>query len=615
MKQAISQEPMSDSSHSCIPAVGEGNASSSNRVKSAAMLGIALSVGASGAFVSQSGASAAVSAPVPSNPTEAFSNDAKVSAPVEAESAAASQQQIVDYHTIESGESLWQIAQQHQVGLRELKLANALAPETSIRVGQVLKVPGSETNGQSVALAQSEPAQLIAGITADEQAATSSQSPSAQVETSEPIAAVSSDRPNAPAASNAPAMSIEIAEASLQENTAANEVAPVVTTLAASPTFSNYQVQTGDTLGSIAANLDITSTELVRANGLSDPNVILAGTTLVVPAAESATAESATEEGQSSLKRVEEAPSADSLQQRETRERLAYLRSTATSPDSARILDSLRRSSPEGPASVGGEPSTEQDLLSTTHQTGADQAGVAGVDPYVANLLEEVQEIRVQAVPASEAETTEVAADSSLLTGTAAESTRATLPPRVALAPETGSAEIDSNLLAAAPLSPDAYIPAQRSQAGQVVSPDMPILPSADEYLPEAPNYFNGYIWPTQGTITSGYGRRWGRMHRGIDVAGPVGTPVVAAGVGVIEQAGWNSGGYGNLVEIRHPDGSMTRYAHNNRLNVSAGQNVRQGQQIAEMGSTGYSTGPHLHFEVHPNGQGAVNPVAYLPSR
>ena len=104
-------------------------------------------------------------------------------------------------------------------------------------------------------------------------------------------------------------------------------------------------------------------------------------------------------------------------------------------------------------------------------------------------------------------------------------------------------------------------------------------------------------------------------MHRGVDVAGPVGTPIVAAGAGVVERAGWNSGGYGNLVEIRHPDGSMTRYAHNNRLNVSAGQTVRQGQQIAEMGSTGYSTGPHLHFEIHQSGSGAVNPIAYLPNR
>ena len=183
----------------------------------------------------------------------------------------------------------------------------------------------------------------------------------------------------------------------------------------------------------------------------------------------------------------------------------------------------------------------------------------------------------------------------------------------IALVTEAGTA--DPELLAAAPLSPDAYIPAQRPSAGQVVSPDMPILPSSEEFLPEAPEYFDGYIWPTQGTFTSGYGWRWGRMHRGVDVAGPVGTPIVAAAMGVVEEAGWNSGGYGNLVEIRHPDGSMTLYAHNNSLSVSKGQTVRQGQKIAEMGSTGYSTGPHLHFEIHPSGGGAVNPVAYLPRR
>jgi murein DD-endopeptidase MepM/ murein hydrolase activator NlpD len=93
---------------------------------------------------------------------------------------------------------------------------------------------------------------------------------------------------------------------------------------------------------------------------------------------------------------------------------------------------------------------------------------------------------------------------------------------------------------------------------------------------------------------TSGYGWRWGRMHRGIDIAGPVGTPIMAAASGVVVRSGWNSGGYGNLVDIRHADGSMTRYAHNSRLLVREGQQVRQGQQIAEMGSTGFSTGPHV---------------------
>ncbi|MDY7015613.1 MAG: M23 family metallopeptidase, partial [Cyanobacteriota bacterium] len=113
----------------------------------------------------------------------------------------------------------------------------------------------------------------------------------------------------------------------------------------------------------------------------------------------------------------------------------------------------------------------------------------------------------------------------------------------------------------------------------------------------------------------SGYGPRWGRMHRGIDVAGPTGTPIVAAAAGEVVTAGWNSGGFGNLVDIRHPDGSMTRYAHNSKVLVRKGQWVEQGERISLMGSTGYSTGPHLHFEVHPSGRGAVNPMAYLPPR
>ena len=72
---------------------------------------------------------------------------------------------------------------------------------------------------------------------------------------------------------------------------------------------------------------------------------------------------------------------------------------------------------------------------------------------------------------------------------------------------------------------------------------------------------------------------------------------------------------YGNLVEVRHADGSMTRYAHNSRIIVRSGQRVTQGQHIADMGSTGYSTGPHLHFEVHLPERGTVNPMAMLPGR
>ena len=123
-----------------------------------------------------------------------------------------------------------------------------------------------------------------------------------------------------------------------------------------------------------------------------------------------------------------------------------------------------------------------------------------------------------------------------------------------------------------------------------------------------------GFSWPAAGKLTSRFGRRWGRMHKGIDIAGPVGTPINAAADGTVISAGWNSGGYGNLVELKHSDGTTTRYGHNSRLSVSVGQTVRQGQQLAEMGSTGHSTGSHLHFEIRPTGGSAVNPIAHLPA-
>ncbi len=122
------------------------------------------------------------------------------------------------------------------------------------------------------------------------------------------------------------------------------------------------------------------------------------------------------------------------------------------------------------------------------------------------------------------------------------------------------------------------------------------------------------FSWPAEGKLTSKFGRRWGKMHKGIDIAGPIGTPIHAAADGIVIKAGWSSGGYGNLVEIRHADGTTTRYGHNSRLSVATGQTIRQGQQVAEMGSTGHSTGSHLHFEIRPGGTDAVNPIAHLPS-
>ena len=173
----------------------------------------------------------------------------------------------------------------------------------------------------------------------------------------------------------------------------------------------------------------------------------------------------------------------------------------------------------------------------------------------------------------------------------------------------------ESSMIAVAPIKGNADEILNNPSIGKMVSPDLPPLGQADTYLPGGSMQFTGYSWPARGALTSGYGWRWGRMHRGIDIAAPTGTPIVAAAPGIVTYADWNSGGYGNLVEIQHPNGSLTVYAHNSQILVREGQKVSQGELIAKMGSTGRSTGPHLHFEIHPKGNGAVNPMAYLPSR
>ncbi len=124
-------------------------------------------------------------------------------------------------------------------------------------------------------------------------------------------------------------------------------------------------------------------------------------------------------------------------------------------------------------------------------------------------------------------------------------------------------------------------------------------------------------LWPLQGVLTSYYGYRSLRIgrshfHTGLDIAAPRGTSVYAALSGRVEQAGWSRVGYGNLVIIRGWDGRMYYYGHNSRLLVKAGQWVNQGTMISKVGSTGYATGPHLHFEIRVGGH-ARNPMAYLP--
>ena len=113
------------------------------------------------------------------------------------------------------------------------------------------------------------------------------------------------------------------------------------------------------------------------------------------------------------------------------------------------------------------------------------------------------------------------------------------------------------------------------------------------------------------GTVSSGYGSRWGGFHKGIDFAASAGTPIYAASGGKVIYSGYNSGGYGNLIIIEHSNGYQTYYAHCSRLYANVGDQVSKGQHIAGVGTTGNSTGNHLHFEVRKNGT-PMNPSNYL---
>jgi murein DD-endopeptidase MepM/ murein hydrolase activator NlpD len=126
----------------------------------------------------------------------------------------------------------------------------------------------------------------------------------------------------------------------------------------------------------------------------------------------------------------------------------------------------------------------------------------------------------------------------------------------------------------------------------------------AVEQVPFAMPVQDSFRW------TSGFGPRWGRMHEGVDMAAPVGTPIYAPADGVVIFAGWQSG-YGRLIKIQHEFGIETRYGHLNAIRVEVGQRVSRGERIGDMGNSGRSTGPHLHYEIRVGGE-PLNPMIYI---
>ncbi|MBD2111341.1 MULTISPECIES: peptidoglycan DD-metalloendopeptidase family protein [Cyanophyceae] len=724
MKRVVPQESEADCLPSSLSSAQSEPSGGYRRVQtSAAMLGLALSFGASAPFFTEPELALAADGTNLTVLPAANRDQPETPKLVSAETTSS-------YHTVEAGESLWQIAAQHEADVKAIKMANGIAGDDVLRVGQVIRVPAvgmasltasadvsrlalkanaaggvggdlatassllptsdvptvdelekawqledalalkgeDELSEEDLAAANLdklsseelevgadslvsdslplaavptlepeairepaadltadvEPAAAVQQMAKVDEAASQASSesvepvesfaslplhqeeverPVAAAQSSQPVAATSASVPAATTNTSAPEAKKDFTVAALPPRTAA------ATSTAEVGTVRSYQVKPGDTLWSIASRNGLTLDELLsHNNAVNQPEALSVGDSLSIPLA------SATEEAVSSpssglaaahrtreqairdhLARIRESNSnqvnRDELNARirEARQELERSRVTSATPETA----ALEYHSPE-PEAVAAN-------------------AVGGPEPASSTALTAREGAQTLASPAADSE------------WTVTDAAKDQVQPIAALSPadeavvdeseQVDAAAPPSQLLAAAPLSADAYRTAPSMPVGQTVSPNMPMMPGANEFLPEAPRLSNGYIWPTRGTLTSGYGWRWGRMHRGVDIAGPVGTPIVAAAPGVVARSGWNSGGYGNLVDIRHSDGSLTRYAHNSRLLVREGQQVSQGQQIAEMGSTGYSTGPHLHFEVHLPSSGTVNPMAYLPDR
>jgi murein DD-endopeptidase MepM/ murein hydrolase activator NlpD len=145
-----------------------------------------------------------------------------------------------------------------------------------------------------------------------------------------------------------------------------------------------------------------------------------------------------------------------------------------------------------------------------------------------------------------------------------------------------------------------------REAAGQAARNGLDRLPRAGSGVSPS-----GFIWPVHGPVTSGYGPRWGRMHTGIDVGARGGTPIHAAKAGEVIYTGW-LGGYGNTVLIDHGEGVATLYGHQSRIAATEGQVLNQGDVLGFVGTTGHSTGNHLHFEIRVDTK-PRNPRPYLP--
>ncbi|BAY84066.1 peptidase M23B [Calothrix parasitica NIES-267] len=395
---------------------------------------------------------------------------------------------------------------------------------------------------------------------------------------------------------------------------------PVNPTVAAPTTIAAaHLVKSGDTLAEIAGNYGTSVSEMAKANNLSNPNDLKVNQQLIVPVAQNSS-------------------NVVAMGSAETVESNSQFSSTVNSSDET--VSSF---------GVGGQtpvPSALSEMQLADRRNAL--ARKVSRNERLRKLKEEIERLREKyrtqqsgvvvpqtsrsngsiAVPVRRPESASVSIPvTKPAIGKPAVPIRVARPNTAAVpipVPTPGQDIVNPNFARSRGLRviPPANL-SGRSQSSSVVkttlSTGLPPLAAVDRYLPkpidESRPPAKGFVWPAKGVFTSGFGPRWGRMHKGIDIAAPTGTPIHAAADGVVVSAGWNRGGYGKLVDIRHSDGTLTRYAHNSKIVVRKGQRVQQGQRISLMGSTGFSTGPHLHFEIRKGGKKAVNPIAFLPPR
>ena len=594
---------------------------------SAAMIGVALSVGACGLLVPQKGDAAFAAEKADTESLASEPNTASALDPLPPSVTATSVTTVAlkpmtlassQIHTVQEGESLSNIARAYGITAQQVAQLNQFSMTSVLRVGQTISLP--------IATA---PADVV------------------------PVLAMVPPTPSLPVASkvrqDTAVVKLKEQQSRLKKSLAElrSEENPIIAAIPTSQqkaltlsgseavSFSKHRVEVGETLTTIARSNGVSPSELAALNRISDPNTLFANQVLKVP----------------QVKSFQATPQAKSSP-------VLFTNAKSSSSTIAFNSPANRVSVPELPQSP---------WVPTASKTSAqevDRPASLSIEPSISNstridkLMVEVRNLRqkYQGNQVAYAQQTYVVPTTStvnIVVPTVSMPTRSgslridqrTVNPefqkRVETAPEPAIQSATQNRLdrviqaptlpqqtrlivsATAPRliarassmgSNTSYSsPLVQTTALRMAAPQMPSIGTSDSYLPQGKGVMKGYIWPAQGVFTSGYGWRWGRMHKGIDVAGPVGTPIVASAPGVVSYSGYNDGGFGYLVEIDHADGSMTRYAHNSRLLVSSGQQVAQGQQVSEMGSTGFSTGPHLHFEIH-SPQGTVNPMAYLPN-